>query len=53
GEFGLLGEAVAPGFEFRDMEIAQPETFRQQFPNLWDQLAPYVKQKDIKRELAT
>ncbi|EGJ35157.1 hypothetical protein LYNGBM3L_07230 [Moorena producens 3L] len=26
------------------MEIAQPETFRQQFPNLWDQLAPYVKQ---------
>ncbi|MGB3402610.1 MAG: cupin domain-containing protein [Microcoleaceae cyanobacterium] len=44
GEFCLLGEAVAPGFEFRDMEIAQPEVFRQEFPHLWEQLAPYVKQ---------
>ncbi len=44
GEFGLLGEAVAPGFEYRDMKIAEPETFRQQFSDLWDQLAPYVKQ---------
>ena len=43
GEFGLLGEGVAPGFEFRDMEIAKPETFSQQFPNLWKQLEMYVK----------
>ncbi len=43
GEFGLLGEAVAPGFEFRDMEIAEAETFKQKFPNLWEQLAPYVR----------
>ncbi|WP_287324945.1 cupin domain-containing protein [Okeania sp. SIO1F9] len=43
GEFGLLGEGVAPGFDFRDMELAQSEDFRQRFPDLWDQLAPYVK----------
>ncbi|NEP00328.1 MAG: cupin domain-containing protein [Symploca sp. SIO2E9] len=43
GEFGLLGEAVAPGFDFQDMELAQSENFRQQFPDLWDQVAPYVK----------
>jgi predicted cupin superfamily sugar epimerase len=43
GEFGLLGEAVAPGFDFRDMELAHPENFRQQFPDLWDQVAPYVR----------
>ncbi len=28
----------------KPMEIAQPEAFRQQFPQLWDQLAAYVKQ---------
>ena len=43
GEFGLLGEAVAPGFDFQDMELLQHEAFRQQFPHLWEQLAPYVK----------
>ena len=43
GEFGLLGESVAPGFDFRDMELAKSEDFRQQFPDLWDRLAPYVK----------
>lgn len=43
GEFGLLGESVAPGFDFRDMKLAEAEHFRQQFPHLWEQLAPYVK----------
>lgn len=43
GEFGLLGEAVAPGFDFQDMELAEPENFRQQFPDFWDQMAPYVR----------
>lgn len=43
GEFGLLGEGVAPGFDFRDMEIAQSEDFRQRFPDSWEQLAPYIK----------
>ena len=43
GEFGLLGESVAPGFDYRDMEIAEASYFREQFRNLWQQLAPYVK----------
>ena len=43
GEFGLLGEAVAPGFDYRDMEIAQADNFRANFPDLWSELAPYIK----------
>lgn len=43
GKFGLLGEAVAPGFDYRDMEVAKAEDIRHNFPNLWDELAPYVK----------
>ena len=42
GEFGLIGEAVAPGFDYRDMEIAQASYFQEQFPDLWSELAPYV-----------
>ena len=43
GEYGLLGEAVAPGFDYRDMEIATADKFQQAFPDLWSQLSPYVK----------
>ncbi len=43
GEYGLLGEAVAPGFDFRDMAIAQAADIRAQFPTLWNELAPYVR----------
>ena len=38
GEFGLLGEAVAPGFDYRDMEIGKAEKFNFWFPDLWAQL---------------
>lgn len=43
GEFGLLGEAVAPGFDYRDMELAKTDDFRLSFPDLWNDLKPYVK----------
>ncbi|MEO1341514.1 MAG: cupin domain-containing protein [Cyanobacteria bacterium J06635_13] len=43
GEYGLLGEAVTPGFDYRDMEIAQAEEFKTDFPQLWSELSPYVK----------
>ena len=43
GEYGLLGEGVAPGFDFRDMTIAKADEIRVQFPTLWDELAPYVR----------
>lgn len=43
GEYGLLGEAVAPGFDYRDMTIAKTKDIQAQFPALWDELSPYVK----------
>ncbi|MEO1589887.1 MAG: cupin domain-containing protein [Cyanobacteria bacterium J06632_22] len=43
GEYGLLGEAVAPGFDYRDMEIAKAKAIKADFPNLWEQMAPYVR----------
>jgi len=43
GEYGLLGESVAPGFDYRDMAIAQADSIRSQFPTLWNELAPYVR----------
>ena len=43
GEYGLLGESVAPGFDYRDMEIAKPDTFKADFPHLWTELSAYVK----------
>ncbi len=43
GEFGLISEAVSPGFEYEDMELATMEFVRSQFPQLWDNIAKYVK----------
>lgn len=43
GEYGLLGEAVAPGFDYRDMTIAKADDICARFPSLWPQLAPYVR----------
>ncbi|WP_217274037.1 cupin domain-containing protein [Shewanella sp. VB17] len=41
--YGLLGEAVSPGFEYADNEIATIELVSQLFPTLATQLAPFVK----------
>lgn len=43
GEFGLLSEAVAPGFDYSDMTIAKPDILQTLFPNLWDQIVSFVK----------
>lgn len=43
GEYGLLGEAVAPGFDYRDMEIAEATKIQAQFPSLWNDLSPYIR----------
>lgn len=43
GEFGLISEAVAPGFDYDDMELAQAEPIKNQFPQLWSQIAKYVR----------
>ena len=46
GEYGLLGESVAPGFDYRDMELATAEHFQTSFPNLWSELSAYVKSEN-------
>ena len=38
GEFGLISEAVNPGFDYADMEFATGEAMRREFPELWPQL---------------
>lgn len=43
--WGLLGEAVAPGFDYRDMRFGNAEEMQKAFPHLWpDQIAPYLKE---------
>ena len=43
GEYGLVGEAVAPGFDYNDMELVTKEHFSRQCSDLWQCCAPYVK----------
>jgi uncharacterized protein len=42
GEFGLLGEAVAPGFDYRDLEVAKATEIQRLYPDHWPQLAQYI-----------
>lgn len=43
GEFGLISEAVAPGFEYEDMELAEQQIIKNRFPQLWDRISRYVR----------
>lgn len=43
GEFGLLGEAVSPGFDYSDSEIGTSEQIKKLFPNLWNEISYLVK----------
>ena len=43
GEFGLISEAVSPGFEYEDMELAEEKTIKNQFPHAWDRISKYVR----------
>ena len=45
GNYGLLSEAVSPGFDYRDAEMASPASFKIQFPALWEQISHYVAPK--------
>lgn len=47
GTFGLLSEAVAPGFDYQDQEMATSERLRQLFPERWPDLAPYTRAHPI------
>jgi uncharacterized protein len=46
-DYALISEAVAPGFEYADNEIADNELVLQRFPAIADRLAPYIKQESI------
>lgn len=35
GEYGLLSEAVSPGFDYDDMQLASAQQLQQLFPQLW------------------
>ncbi len=42
GAFGLISEAVCPGFDYRDRELATPVLVNERFPQLAEILSPYV-----------
>lgn len=37
GDYGLLSEAVTPGFDYSDMTLATAEQMRRDYPELWAQ----------------
>jgi len=42
-DFGLISEAVCPGFEYKDMQLAAMEAFSKQHPGLAGQLEHLIK----------
>jgi predicted cupin superfamily sugar epimerase len=45
GEYGLISEAVSPGFDYADNEIATEELVLQLFPDIKPQLDEFIKPK--------
>lgn len=43
GEYGLVSEAVAPGFDYADMELASWDLLERQFPQWKEKLGRYVR----------
>ncbi len=43
GEYGLISEAVSPGFDYRDMEMGSKEKLQLAFPHLWGTIEKYIK----------
>ena len=43
GEYGLIGEAVSPGFAYEDMAFVSSQDVQQCFPDLADRLNRFVK----------
>ncbi len=39
GEFGLVSEAVCPGFDYRDMALADAAEIKASYPQHWSRLA--------------
>ena len=43
GKYGLISEAVCPGFDYQDMVLAEPETMKKHFPQHWSKIQDYIK----------
>ena len=43
-DWGLLGEAVAPGFDICDMKFGTKENMAE-FTEIWEDVAPYIKNR--------
>jgi len=43
GEYGLISEAVAPGFEYSDRVIADDKMIRNNYPDDYSDIARYIK----------
>lgn len=50
GEFGLLGEAVTPGFEYGDSEMATLLKIKTLFPNLLNKISHLIQPEHIFNE---
>ncbi|GMH43597.1 hypothetical protein BSKO_11519 [Bryopsis sp. KO-2023] len=42
GEYALLGEAVAPGFDYQDMRQLGADEVQSLFPELWKKVSKYM-----------
>jgi len=43
GEFGLISEAVTPGFDYRDNILACDKTIKSAYPEHWPAISKYIK----------
>lgn len=42
-DYGLISEAVSPGFDYQDMELAEAQVIQSQYSEHWDELKSVVK----------
>lgn len=43
GEFALISEAVAPGFDYNDMQLANQQLIEKEFPELYNELKHLIR----------
>lgn len=43
GDYGLLSEAVTPGFDYEDMSLAVGADMQRDYPQLWGKISKYCK----------
>jgi len=43
GEFGIISEAVSPGFDYADMALITEQDVQTRCPQLWPELRNYIK----------